>query len=292
VLKSMTGYGSWEQSDGGRRIRVELKSVNQRFLDIQVKAPRLLLQVEERVRKLIESALARGRVTVYIEWRDDGAGAAPLVNEAAARRLVDDLRTLKEKLSLAGDVDVGTVAQFSSIFEGESETPRADEVWGAVEPVLRRALEGLVSMRDDEGAKLGEEFTLRLEAIEGLVEEIERAAPEIAAAMKERLAQRIKSLLDATVPVDETRVAQELAIAGERADVTEEIVRLKAHIVHAGDALMADGPAGKKLNFLVQEMHREANTIGSKSADAGLSSTVVSLKEEVEKLREQAQNVE
>jgi uncharacterized protein (TIGR00255 family) len=147
-------------------------------------------------------------------------------------------------------------------------------------------------MRTEEGRRLHEDLSARIEAIGRIVEGIEASAPRVAQALKERATRRIRTLVEETVPVDEMRIAQEVAIAAERADFTEETVRLKAHLSHATSILAADEPVGKRLNFLVQEMHREANTIGSKSGDVDISSTVVSLKEEIEKLREQVQNVE
>jgi len=292
LLRSMTGYGSSERAGEGRRIRAELKSVNQRFLDVQVKAPRFLLQVEDRIRQLVESSLARGRVTVYIDWRADAENASPTVNAVAAERLVKELRHLRDELQLTGDVDLGVLSRFPQVFENDAATPEADEVWRALEPVLTPALKELLAMRVAEGAELLDDFNGRIAAIGTIVDEIEKSAPAAAEAARERVAERVRTIIAERVPVDEARIAQELAILAERSDFTEEIVRLKAHLTHVTQTLSSDEPVGKRLNFLVQELHREANTIGSKTGDVGISSTVVSLKEEIEKLREQVQNVE
>ena len=292
MLRSMTGYGSSERTDGGQRIRVELKSVNQRFLDIQIKAPRVLLQIEDRLRQKIESRLARGRVTVYVEWRNQGEAGAATVNPRAAKKLVEELRDLKDRLSLPGDVDLATLSRFPQLFESDGETPEAEAVWGAFEPVLATALDELVARRESEGGKLNDDLSGRLGTIADIVADIEAAVPEATAALRQRQTEKIRALLDEAMPIDETRLAQELAIAAERSDFTEEIVRLRAHLSHASETLSSGEPVGKRLNFLVQEMHREANTIGSKTADVGVSSTVVNLKEEIEKVREQIQNVE
>ncbi len=292
MLRSMTGYGSSERTDGGQRIRVELKSVNQRFLDIQIKAPRVLLKIEDKLRQAIESRLARGRVTVYVEWRNQGEAAATTLNPGAAAKLVKELRGLKDALYLPGDVDLATLSRFPQLFESDGETAEAEAVWAAFEPVLAIALDELVAMREAEGGKLNDDLSGRLGTIADIVADIEAAVPEATAALRQRQTEKIRALLDETVPVDETRLAQELAIAAERSDFTEEIVRLRAHLSHASETLSSGEPVGKRLNFLVQEMHREANTIGSKTADVGVSSTVVNLKEEVEKVREQIQNVE
>lgn len=287
----MTGYGWSERSDDETRIRVEVRSVNQRFLDVQLKAPRLLLQVEDRIRTAIESALSRGRLTVFVEWKS-AAAAAPTVNKTAAHELIRQLRSIGEDLSVPGEINLSLLAGFSQIFEQGGETPEADAVWAAFEPALNEALARLVAMREAEGSKLGDELVGRLDAIESITGSIEAVAPEASTAMKERLRTRLASLMDGPVPVDETRLAQEFALAAERVDFTEEVVRLRAHVAACRECLDESEPVGKRLNFLVQEMHREANTIGSKGGDLGITGSVVSIKEEIEKLREQVQNVE
>ena len=291
MLRSMTGYGCSEVTESGRRIRVEMRSVNQRFLDVQIKAPRTMLQVEDRIRKLIESVLARGRVTVYIEWKSD-AESSPTVNLQAARELLRQLRLLGEELSISGEVDLSVVTRFPQIFEQSSDVAGADDVWSLLEPALGEAMGGLVAMREAEGAELRDELDGRLATIEGLVSTLDGYSADAAAAAKERLTTRIAALMDGSVPVDETRLAQEVAVAAERADYTEEIVRLRAHVSQSRECLSSDEPVGKRLNFLVQEMLREANTTGSKGGDIGVTGPVLSLKEEIEKLREQVQNVE
>jgi uncharacterized protein (TIGR00255 family) len=287
----MTGYGSSEKTDDERSVRVEIRSVNQRFLDVQVKSPRVLFQVEDRIRSLVESTLSRGRVTVYVEWKTV-AGSTPSVNIAAAHALIRQLRSLGEELSVPGDVDLDILSRFTQIFEQNGESAEADEVWGLLEPVASEAVGRLVEMRETEGAKLKSELAERLDAIDGVTATIEEVAPNAAAMMRDRLTERLTSLLTGSVPVDETRIAQEVAIAAERADFTEEVVRLRAHVAHARESLESDEPVGKRLNFIVQEMHREANTVGSKGGDLGITESVLTLKEEVEKLREQVQNVE
>lgn len=287
----MTGYGCSERTGEERRVRVEVRSVNQRFLDVQIKAPRTMLQVEDRVRKLVESVLARGRVTVYIEWKS-ATEESPSVNINAAHELIRQLRLLGEELSLPGEVNLSVVTRFPQIFEQGGDPAGVDEVWSFLEPVLSEALGGLRAMREAEGTELGRELTGRLDAIDGIVTVLDESSAVAAEAMKERLTARISTLLDGSVPVDDTRLAQEVAIAAERADYTEEVVRLRAHASQSRECLSSDEPVGKRLNFLVQEMLREANTIGSKGGDIGVTGPVLSLKEEIEKLREQVQNVE
>jgi uncharacterized protein (TIGR00255 family) len=291
VLRSMTGYGSSERTDEERSVRVEVRSVNQRFLDVQIKTPRVLFQVEDRIRSLIETLLSRGRVTVYVEWKT-AADAVPSINLPAAHALIRQLRSLGEELSVPGDVNLDIVSRFTQIFEQDTESSEAEDVWTALEPAMSDAMQRLLEMRVTEGAKLREELVERLDAIESVTVKIEEVAPEASVMTKQKLTERLSSLLNGSVPVDETRIAQEVAIAAERADFTEEVVRLKAHVSHARECLESDEPVGKRLNFIVQEMHREANTIGSKGSDLGMTESVLTLKEEIEKLREQVQNVE
>ena len=292
MLRSMTGYGSSERTDGGLRVRVEIRSVNQRFLDLQIKGPRQFLQIEDRIRKSVEAALGRGRVTVYIESRDESEAAAPTVNLPVARKLMRDLRELASELGMPGDVDVGVLSRFPQVLDAGAETPSADALWRTTGPVVDEAVRGLVAMREQEGREILADLAGRIDEIDRAVGEIESTAPGVTRALKERVNEKIRSLVDATVPVDDARLAQEVAIAAERADYTEEVVRLKAHVAQARQCFESDAPVGKRLNFLVQEMHREANTIGSKTADLGVSESVLFLKEEIEKVREQIQNVE
>lgn len=292
MLRSMTGYGSSERTVNSRRIRVEVRSVNQRFLDIQIKAPRILLQIEDRVKRALESAMARGRVTVYVEWHDAEAASSTTVNLTAARGLVDSLRRLQSELKLPGEITVGLVASQPQIIEQLEETPSADEMWGDFSPALDKALSELVAMREREGAELARDFTARLDAIEQLTKTLEKAAPRASAVEKARLAERVKSLMGEGMTVDESRLAQELAMAAERSDYTEEVVRLKSHVSQTRHCLTASEPVGKRLNFLIQEMHREVNTVGSKNSEPAVGTAVIALKEEVEKLREQVQNIE
>ncbi len=292
MLRSMTGYGSSERTAGSRRIRVEVRSVNQRFLDIQIKAPRLLLQVEDRINRALAAVMARGRVTVYVEWHDSEAASSTTVNLTAARGLVESLRKLQSELKLPGEITVGLVVSQPQIVEQLEEKPSADDIWKDLSPALDKALAELVEMREREGSELAADFAARLEAIEQLTKTLEKAAPRASAIEKARLADRVKTLMGEGMTVDESRLAQELAAAAERSDYTEEVVRLKSHVTQTRHCLVAKEPVGKRLNFLVQEMHREVNTVGSKNSEPAVGTAVIALKEEVEKLREQVQNIE
>lgn len=292
MLRSMTGYGSGEHSDARWCVHVEIRSVNQRFLDIQVRAPRWFLRIEDRVRKAVEQAVSRGRVTVYLEWRSDQPQGAPVLDKEAARAFVEELRALKKELDLSGDVDVTLLAGARESLGTFSELPGAEEAWSLVGPALSSALSELVRMRENEGEELARDVAHRLDVIERILGSIEDEAGKAAESAKDRLVERVEKLMCEQVPVDENRLAQEIAIAAERADFTEECVRLKSHTGQVRQCLDSDQPVGKRLNFLAQEMHREANTIGSKNEDVEVAGAVVTLKEEIEKVREQVQNVE
>ena len=291
LLRSMTGYGGSERADGNRSVRVEARSVNQRFLDVQVKAPRQLLAVEDRIRKAVEARLSRGKVTVFVDWRESAESSVAL-NAQTARAIVENLRELGRELSIEGDVDMTTLAAFPQIMETQSGGVDADELWAFLEPALSGALDGLVGMREAEGAELEAELTKRLGSITRIVGSIEERSEGVVVALKERVETKMRELLEGVANVDEGRIAQEAAAAAERADFTEEMVRLRAHVSQAEEALAGSEPIGKRLNFIVQEMHREANTMGSKTSDTDVSIAVVELKEEIEKFREQIQNVE
>ena len=291
MLRSMTGYGGSERTDGERRIRIDVRSVNHRFLDIQMKAPRLLLSIEDRIRKAVESRLARGRVTVFVDWRGGGEGDL-VINRHAARKLVSDLRELAGELSLSDELDLSSLSAFPQIFDQDGGSGEADDLWDVVEPAVSEALERLVAMRETEGRALHADLESRVAGIENILGKLEEAAPRATEALRDRVLTKIRALIEDSVAVDETRIAQEAAVAAERSDFCEELVRLRAHLTQARECLANEEPTGKRLNFLAQEMHREANTIGSKTSDVDISVTAVELKEEIERFREQVQNVE
>jgi len=287
----MTGFGSAEGNVLGGRLSIEIRSVNHRYYNPQLKLPFELGGVEGPLRERLRQLLERGHVTVSARWIDapqrDGAIAVDLTR---ARHLVAAAKELKKRLKLKGEVDLAFVAR-----QPEVLTPHQDGVataqWSEVEPIAERAVRELLAMRAREGAALAAELDGRLRALETGAATIERRAPERLTAELERLKKAVAELA-AGVQVDEQRLAVEVALMADRVDITEELVRLRTHLAACGEALVSDGAVGKQLGFLAQELLREVNTIGSKANDAGITQTVITMKGELEKFREQLDNLE
>jgi len=287
----MTGFGSAEGNVLGGRLSIEIRSVNHRYYNPQLKLPFELGGVEGPLRERLRQLLERGHVTVSARWIDapqrDGAIAVDLTR---ARQLVAAAKELKKRLKLKGEVDLAFVAR-----QPEVLTPHQDGVataqWSEVEPIAERAVRELLAMRAREGAALAAELDGRLRALEMGAATIERRAPERLTAELGRLKKAVAELA-AGVQVDEQRLAVEVALMADRVDITEELVRLRTHLAACGEALVSDGAVGKQLGFLAQELLREVNTIGSKANDAGITQTVITMKGELEKFREQLDNLE
>jgi len=287
----MTGFGSAEGNVLGGRLSIEIRSVNHRYYNPQLKLPFELGGVEGPLRERLRQLLERGHVTVSARWIDapqrDGAIAVDLTR---ARQLVAAAKELKKRLKLKGEVDLAFVAR-----QPEVLTPHQDGVataqWSEVEPIAERAVRELLAMRAREGAALAAELDGRLRALETGAATIERRAPERLTAELGRLKKAVAELA-AGVQVDEQRLAVEVALMADRVDITEELVRLRTHLAACGEALVSDGAVGKQLGFLAQELLREVNTIGSKANDAGITQTVITMKGELEKFREQLDNLE
>ncbi|PYP44880.1 MAG: YicC family protein [Gemmatimonadetes bacterium] len=287
----MTGFGSAEGNVLGGRLSIEIRSVNHRYYNPQLKLPFELGGVEGPLRERLRQLLERGHVTVTARWIE-----APLrepavaVDLARARQLVAAAKELKKRLKLKGEVDLAFVAR-----QPEVLTPHQDGVapaqWSDVEPIAERAVRELLGMRTREGAALAAELAGRLGALETGARAIEQRAPERLTAELARLKQAVAELA-AGVQVDEQRLAVEVALMADRVDITEELVRLRTHLAACREALASDGAVGKQLGFLGQELLREVNTIGSKANDAAITQTVIVMKGELEKFREQLDNLE
>jgi uncharacterized protein (TIGR00255 family) len=292
MIRSMTGYGSAETELGGQSLRVEIHSVNHRFSEIAVRLPRALAHFEPPLRHLLTQSLGRGKITLSASWEGRDEGSRPVrIDVDRARRYMDDLRRIKSALKLNGEIDLTTVLALPDVVVAGAEPAADEEAWVQIEAVARRAASELVTMRETEGKALARDFANRLQKIEELVGNAEARGATRPAEAKEKLLARLKPLLDG-VEVDPQRLAQEVAFLAERLDITEECVRLRAHLSQFRALLGDPEPAGRKLNFLLQEMNREANTMGAKSNDADLGALVIDLKDELEKIREQVQNVE
>jgi len=287
----MTGFGSAEGNVLGGRLSIEIRSVNHRYYNPQLKLPFELGGVEGPLRERLRQLLERGHVTVTARWIEapqrEGVVAVDLTR---ARQLVAAAKELKKRLKLKGDVDLAFVAR-----QPEVLTPHQNGVataqWSEVEPIAERAVQELLGMRAREGAALATELGGRLGSLETGAGTIEQRAPERLTAELARLKKAVAELA-AGVQVDEQRLAVEVALMADRVDITEELVRLRTHLAACRDAIASDGAVGKQLGFLAQELLREVNTIGSKANDAGITQTVIAMKGELEKFREQLDNLE
>jgi uncharacterized protein (TIGR00255 family) len=294
MIRSMTGYGRGEIEEGGLRWVVELRSVNHRFLEVSPSLPRHLWALEDRVRKLIKSRLARGRVDVQLSW--EGRAERPLtvqLDPAMTAQINSLLTSLAEALPEAEPVRLSHLLHFADLIVAkERQTQDVEEIWLAVSQALAQALEALEVMRGNEGAALAEETLGHLDLVRQELQQIKTQAELVPGLWQERLKTRLEELLAEAVPVDEGRLVQEIAFLAERRDIQEELTRLDSHVAQFQEALAGPGPVGRKLEFLLQEMLRETNTIGVKAGDLDIAQAVVAIKGLLERLREQVQNIE
>jgi uncharacterized protein (TIGR00255 family) len=292
LLHSMTAFGRGEAEGDGYRFTVEVRSVNHRFCDVQVKLPRRYSQFEEEIRKRAAASFSRGRIEVGVTADEALEKAEHLtVDVELARTYARLLRDLQKDLGLGADLRLEALLTFRDIFIiGEDEESRGRS-WRVLSGALDGAIAECVRMRTEEGANIAADFSKRLQRLEKLAGEIEARAPLVVQEARDRLAERIQALLG-EVPVDEGRLAQETALFADRSDITEEVVRLRSHVRQFRDQLDSVGPRGRQLEFLLQEMNREINTIGSKANDLAISRQVIEAKTELERMREQVQNIE
>jgi len=292
MIKSMTGYGRVVALLDGRNIAVEAKSVNHRFLEISLRTPSALFPLEMEYKKKIGERFKRGRIDVSIRLEGEGADTSKVnLNLDIAHNYFDVLNRLKAEFSLQEPITLKSLTVFRDIFTPPSETELSPDFLSQVEKTLQEALSMLVNMRQDEGMALYSDMQMRLKVITEIMETIRLRAPQVVLEYQKRLADRIKELTAGYV-LDDARLAQEVAIMADRCDITEELVRMQSHINQFEALLQSEDAEGKKIDFLLQEMNREINTIGSKSNNAEIARQVIEAKSELGKLREQAQNIE
>lgn len=288
----MTGYGRAKEERSGRTITVELRAVNHRYLDCTVKAPRQYGFLDDAVKKAAAARIARGKVEVFVGVEvEEGGDVAVTVNHALAERYLAALRELGDDYGLRDDVTVSVLAKLPDVLGSERIEQDADEMIRDVIAVFGAACDGFNQMREREGEKLAEDVRDRCAAIERMVGEVEKRSPERVREYREKLLTRMREVL-ADTSIDETRILTEAAIYADKTAVDEETVRLRSHLHQLDGMLRETQPVGRKLDFLVQEMNREANTIGSKANDVDMARIVVDIKSEIEKIREQIQNIE
>ena len=293
MIASMTGYGQAENdADDIIRIKVEIRSVNHRYLDISIRMPREIQTLEERIRRRVQQKLGRGRVEIYISWHDESDTA---VNVSVDKPLVQAyqraLEEIRELCALEQQADLQLITSFPDVLRVENNQVVLEVVWEKLSLVVDQAIDNLIKQRQAEGARLYEDFMLRLARLTEITKSIEKRAPLIAAEHRPKLEERLSEVLG-QADFDPARILTEAAIFADRCNVTEELVRLSSHLSAFQAALQETGTVGRKLDFLTQELNREANTIGSKANDYEAARLVVELKTEIEKIREQVQNIE
>lgn len=291
-MKSMTGYGNAKGVAEGLELSIELKSVNNRFLDTAVRIPRGYLFAEEAVKTAVQRHISRGKVDVFITIDSSQSNDVVVkVNEPLLQGYLEAVRGVSDTYGLTNDLTAMSVCRFSDVLSVEKKEVNQEAMAAAIIEVLETALTEYDSMRSREGEKLREDISSRIAAIEKMVSLVEEDSPRTVAEYRARLEQKMREVLD-TAGIDESRILTEAAIFADKVAVDEEVVRLRSHISQVREMIGSDGAIGRKLDFLVQEMNREANTIGSKCQNADIAHVVVDIKAEIEKIREQVQNVE
>ena len=292
MVKSMTGYGRARQTLHGRDITVEVRSVNNRYLDCTVKVPRTYIFAEDAVKSRVQKAVSRGKVDVFITIDATAADeTVVVVNEPLARGYYEALTKIRDMFSLEGELTAAVLAKFPDVLTVTKAEEDLESVAGDICAVLDEALEAYNAMRAVEGEKLCEDIAGRVATIETVVGKVEERSPQTVAAYREKLTARMQEVLQSTT-IDESRILTEAAIFADKIAVDEETVRLRSDIAQLRTMLKSDQPVGRKLDFLIQEVNRECNTIGSKCNDLTIAQDVVNMKAEVEKIREQVQNIE
>lgn len=293
MLKSMTGYGRGEFANEYFNIIIEIKSVNHRYSDINVKMPRHINFLEEKIKKAVREKISRGKVDVYInlEYINDTAVDVK-VDIPLAKAYKEKLEQLIDELKLDENVKLFNILSLPEIIRTEKKETDEELLWMPLKNALEEALEKIMEMKVVEGEAIKDDMLSKLSEIERLVDDIELRAPNVVLEYKNKLKDRIEELLGNEVKIDEERLAQEVAIFADKSNINEELVRLKSHINQFRKIVNEDDAVGRKLDFLIQEMNRETNTIGSKANDIFIANNVVLIKAEIEKIREQVQNIE
>ncbi|MBO5745831.1 MAG: YicC family protein [Clostridia bacterium] len=292
MVRSMTGYGRGEANNEQLSVTVELKSVNHRFFEASVRSPRQFAFLEDKLKSYVQSRVARGKIDIMVSC-DFGALASDKieVNEVYAEEYISALKSLAEKFDIVDDISVSSVARNQDVFCITKQSLDEEAVWLLVSSAAEIAVDNFIKEREAEGQRLADDVISRTQTILGYVEKVEERSPQTVKEYRERIEKKMRDLLGDTT-VDEQRLITETAIFADRVAVNEETVRLRSHIAHFSEMCEAGGVIGKKLDFTVQEMNRETNTIGSKCQDIELSHIVVEIKSEIEKIREQIQNIE
>ncbi len=294
MIESMTGYGRAEATVDGARLEVEVRAVNNRFFDLVMRLPRVLNALEPQLKEVVQGEVSRGRVSVSVSLDEGNDGGAEQIDfdPATAEATIAFLKKMKKRFNLAGEIDVATLVSFPEIVKRRRKTWGEEELWPVTEKLLKKALADFNKMRRAEGKALAKDLKMRLGLLDRELNKIEKRSPLRAKEARDQMRKRVNELLNGESRLSEERLAVEISLLADRLDCTEEVVRFRSHNAQFLDCINEGSAMGKRLNFLLQEMHREANTVGSKANDAEIAKSAIILKEEVEKIREQIQNIE
>ena len=291
MIKSMTGFGKYSASFENREYQIEIKSVNHRYLDISIKLPRQLSYLEEIIKKVVKSKLKRGKIDIVFTFENfSEEGRNVRINKDLAKLYIKELRELANEEGISSNIEVTDIAKFPDILNIKTDQDD-DTIKKEAIDVLEKALDQLIEMRSIEGSKIAEDLLKRIEVIEDKVIKISEKSTGLIQEYVVKLEGRIKEILQ-TDEIDKSRIAQEVVIYADKCSIEEEVTRLKSHVLQFKNLLQVDDAVGKKLDFLVQEMNRETNTIGSKSSCLEITNSVIDIKTELENIREQIQNIE
>ena len=292
MIKSMTGFGRFEAAEGDKKIAVEIKSVNHRYNEVTVKMSKKLNFFEAAIRNVLKEYISRGKVDVFITYEDLGeADGCVKYSREIAREYVEYIRTISEEFGLSNDMNASVIARMPEVLTFEEKEVDEEGLWKLLETALRGSLEKFVETRIAEGEKLKADLLSKLDGIEAMVSRIEERSPEIVKEYRDRIMAKVKEMLGDT-SISEQVLATELIVFADKICTDEEMVRLRAHVSNMRDTLNSGKDVGRKLDFVAQEMNREANTTLSKANDIEVSNTAIELKTEIEKIREQIQNIE
>lgn len=292
MISSMTGYGRYEIQENERKVLVEISSVNHRYLDLNIRMPRVLMHLEDEIRKILKEKVARGKVEVSLTYQSTSKEDIDVVvNTALAEAYLEGLRKMGSQFGLEDDLKLSALMNVNDLITFQKKATDEEEVSKIIYKGISGALVNFIQMRMNEGMALKEDILMKSKKLSQMIETIELRSPEVVKGYQQRLENRLGQLLQ-EAPIDESRIATEIALFADKCAIDEEITRLKSHIKQLEEILTEGGVVGRKLDFLMQEMNREANTIGSKANDYEITTNVVALKTEIEKIREQVQNIE
>lgn len=291
MANSMTGFGRGEYAEDNYSFIVDVRSVNHRYSDFSVRLPKSLLGLEDKVREYASSQIGRGKVDIFVNYDSFGQDVDIKIDTNLTKSYINCLKVIKDEFGINDDISLSLLTRFSDIFKVEKVEKEEDEIWNILKIALEKAFEELHNMKEREGYRLSEDIKIKLYDIRNIIDEIDDKADSVVEEYMAKLRERISELTQG-VAVDESRLITEIAIMADKSSIDEEIVRLRSHVAEFEKTLDSQSSIGRKLDFIVQEMNREVNTIGSKATDIDIINNVVNLKTQIEKIREQIQNIE